>query len=72
MSAPASIWANAVSLAFGGSNHEPMNATWNLVSGAVSLHTGHEGMHQPVDLRNRETADHADIVRLGHRACNDP
>ena len=31
------IWAKAVSLAFGGSNQEPMKATWNLVSGAVSF-----------------------------------
>jgi hypothetical protein len=60
--------ANAASLAFGGSNHELMKATVNSTFGLVSLAPRHEGVHQAVHLRNREAADHADLVRLGHAA----
>ena len=63
-SAPASIWAKAVSLALGGSNQEPMKATWKVASGRVSRDAGREGVDQPVDLRDREAADDADLAGL--------
>ena len=34
-------------------------------------HAAHEGMHQPVDLGDREAADHADAARAGHRPGDD-
>ena len=66
-SAPASIWAKAVSLALGGSNHEPMKATWKVAFGLRLADAGHEGVDEAVDLGDREAADDADLAGLGHR-----